>query len=169
MFMNFSSLDLYLNHRTGVLLIWKSFSILAFWIQRSALRISDRRPCSYFTVTATSSQIDLRWLPRRRSFPVLLRDGGGREGGKDDFWGRLRRLTELWAAVKMEPLINTIDQQKNKGECDLHTGRMINALTDFFSSLLWNLISRVFKVRQREFRLMWIDCSSLRQEYKAFY
>lgn len=32
----------------------------------------------------------------------------------------------------MEPLINTIDQQKNKGECDLHTGRMINALTDFF-------------------------------------
>lgn len=110
----------------------------------------------------------------RRSFPWLRRgpeEGQGRwwrwgglgwvGWGRDDFWGRQRCLTGLRGAVKTKPLINDIDQQKNRGKCDLHTAPVINALTDFFFPLppptLWNLISWVFKVREREFRLMSID------------
>ena len=38
--------------------------------------------------------------------------------------------------LKMEPLINAIDRQKNRGKCDLHTAQVINALTDFFLPFL---------------------------------
>lgn len=70
----------------------------------------------------------------RRSFPWLLMGKGGWGGERrDDFWGWHWCLTGLRGAVKTKPLINAIDQQKNRGKCDLHTARVINALTDFFS------------------------------------
>lgn len=117
----------------------------------------------------------------RRSFPWLLMGGGGEVwercvGGRrgDDFWGWHWCLTGLRGAVKTKPLINAIDQQKNRGKCDLHTARVINALTDFFFLLtppppLKSDFLSFQSEREREFRLMWIDWASLRQEYKAFY
>lgn len=84
--------------------------------------------------------------------------------------GWFLRSTVSQSAVKTNLLINPIDQSKNRGKCDLHTAGTINALTDFSSPFFSpNLISSVFKVRERESGLMPIDPPSHRHEYKAFY
>lgn len=153
------------------------------WPVRDDLPVLCKR--SYITVTTGAhGQIgfpDLWPLPRAVHFhgywwgvggEVWEGCVGGRRG--DDFWGWHWCLTGLRGAVKTKPLINAIDQQKNRGKCDLHTARVINALTDFFFLLtppppLKSDFLSFQSEREREFRLMWIDWASLRQEYKAFY
>lgn len=104
------------------------------WPERDDLPVLRSR--SYITVTTGAhGQIgfpDLWPLPRAVHFHGYWW-GRGVGGWRDDFWGWHWCLTGLRGAVKTKPLINAIDQQKNRGKCDLHTARVINALTDFFS------------------------------------
>lgn len=99
---------------------------------------------SYFTVTPMLMvELDFSDLWSCARSPLHFHGYRGLPG----WFLRSTALTGFQSAVKTNPLINPIDQSKNRGKCDLHTQSMINALNDF--SFFQNQISSLFKVRQR--------------------